>query len=195
MSLNGSRLRLNPKKKKNTMKNLLTQRLILSLLIITLYPLSIQARPFILVLSQDDIKDSPASPDDDLADWEEFGDSETKPDENLDPGSWSPIFEPGMDPDEPYQGYYSTVSKMMAAASAGESRVMEEAVSEIEAVSGGGDPNARSLLAFLYGMGMTRERNKAKAFLYHHFAAEGGNIQSKMALAYSYLRQDVSSRN
>ncbi|KAK0586577.1 hypothetical protein LWI29_009094 [Acer saccharum] len=176
------------------MKNLLTQRLILSLLIITLYPLSIQARPFILVLSQDDIKDSPASPDDDLADWEEFGDSETKPDENLDPGSWSPIFEPGMDPDEPYQGYYSTVSKMMAAASAGESRVMEEAVSEIEAVSGGGDPNARSLLAFLYGMGMTRERNKAKAFLYHHFATEGGNIQSKMALAYSYLRQDMHDK-
>ncbi|KAK4844817.1 hypothetical protein QYF36_024747 [Acer negundo] len=173
------------------MKNLLTHRLILSLLIITLYPLSIQARPFILVLSQDDIKDSPASPDDDLADWEEFGESETKSDENLDPGSWSPIFEPEMDPDEPYQGYHSTVSKMMAAASAGESRVMEEAVSEIEAVSGGGDPNARSLLAFLYGMGMTRERNKAKAFLYHHFAAEGGNIQSKMALAYSYLRQDM----
>ncbi|KAK0587368.1 hypothetical protein LWI29_021706 [Acer saccharum] len=82
---------------------------------------SLHSRPL-----QDDIKDSPASPDDDLADWEEFGDSETKPDENLDPGSWSPIFEPGMDPDEPYQGYYSTVSKMMAAASAGESRVRKK---------------------------------------------------------------------
>ncbi|KAI9174260.1 hypothetical protein LWI28_014722 [Acer negundo] len=170
------------------MKNLLTQRLILSLLIITLYPLSLQGHPSILVLTQDDIKDSP---DDDLADWEEFGDYETKPDENLDLASWTHIFEPGMDPDEPYQGYYSTVSKMMAAASAGESRVMEEVISEIEAVSGGGDPNARSLLAFLYGMGMASERNEAKAFLYHHFAAEGGNIQSKMALAYSYLRKDM----
>ncbi|WVZ01864.1 hypothetical protein V8G54_022670 [Vigna mungo] len=34
-------------------------------------------------------------------------------------------------------------------------------------------------------------RSKGKEFLYHHFAAEGGDMQSKMALAYKYTRQDM----
>jgi SEL1 protein len=81
---------------------------------------------------------------------------------------------------------------MFAAVSSGDARVMEEAAAEIEAAGSEGHAHARSVLGFLYGMGMMRETNKAKAFLYHHFAAEGGNAQSKMALAYTYLRQDVS---
>ena len=69
---------------------------------------------------------------------------------------------------------------------------MEEAAAEIEtAAKEEGDPHARSVLGFLYGMGMMRERNKAKAFLNHYFAAEGGNAQSMMALAYTFSRQDV----
>ena len=69
----------------------------------------------------------------------------------------------------------------------------EEAAAEIETEANTkGDPHARSVLGFLYGMGMMRERNKAKAFLNHYFAAEGGNAQSMMVLAYTYSRQDVS---
>ena len=41
---------------------------------------------------------------------------------------------------------------------------------------------------------MMGERNKYKALLFHHFAANGGNMQSKMALAYSYKRHAVSER-
>ncbi|KAJ0105711.1 hypothetical protein Patl1_19607 [Pistacia atlantica] len=174
------------------MRQLISRKLIFTLLILTLYPLSLYARPFILVLSQDDIKDTPPSPqDDDSADWDDFGDSETEPEENLDPGSWNPIFEPSMDPDALNRSYYSTVAKMMSAVSDGDKRKMREATAEIEAAADEGEPHSRSVLAFLYGMGMMRERNKAKAFMYHHFAAEGGNIQSKMALAYTYLRQDM----
>lgn len=174
------------------MKKLLIRRLILFLIFCSLYPLSLEARPFVLLLTQDDIKDAPPSADDDPADWDEFADSDSKPDDNLDPGSWTPVFEPELDMEEPYPTYYSTVAKMMSAASSGDSLLMEEAASDIEAVASKGDPQARSLLAFLYSTGMTRERNKAKAFLYHHFASSGGNVQSKMALAYTYLRQDVS---
>lgn len=70
---------------------------------------------------------------------------------------------------------------------------MEEAVSEFEDGAAAGYAHAQSALGFLYGMGQMRDRSKGKAFLYHHFAAEGGNMQSKMALAYTYLRQDVST--
>ncbi|KAF8028545.1 hypothetical protein BT93_E1234 [Corymbia citriodora subsp. variegata] len=80
---------------------------------------------------------------------------------------------------------------MMAAASSGEGRLMEEAVAEFEASTAAGYAHAQSALGFLYGTGQMRERSKGKAFLYHHFAAEGGNMQSKMALAYSYMRQDM----
>lgn len=84
------------------------------------------------------------------------------------------------------------VSKMVSAASSGEVTLMEEASSEIEVAAKGGDPHARSVLGFLYNMGIGREINKAKAFMYHYFAANGGNMQSKMALAHFYARQDVS---
>lgn len=175
------------------MPQIFFEKLIFCLLIFSLNARSLYARPFILVLSQDDINDTPPSPlDDDSTDWDNFGDSETDPEENLDPGSWSPIFEPSMDPDALNRSYYATVAKMMSAFSNGEVRLMQEAADEIEAAANEGEPHARSVLAFLYGMGMMRERNKAKAFMYHHFAVQGGNIQSKMALAYTFLRQDVS---
>ncbi|KAL9440981.1 hypothetical protein AB3S75_019624 [Citrus x aurantiifolia] len=172
-----------------------TPKLIICLLILSLYPISLKARPFILVLSQDDIKDSAASTDDEsAADWDDFGDSESMTEENLDPGSWSPVFEPSIDPGAINGSYYITISKMMSAVTNGDVRVMEEATSEVESAAMEGDPHARSVLGFLYGRGMMRERNKGKAFLYHHFAAEGGNIQSKMAVAYTYLRQDMHDK-
>ncbi|KAI6683515.1 hypothetical protein NL676_029428 [Syzygium grande] len=184
-------------------RNLLAPILLLLLLVISLHPLSLAARPFFLILSQDDLKEASAAapPDEvvDSADWDEFGDAESRPEEELDPGSWRPMFEPdGGEPLPPAAGgsapeelYYSGVSKMMAAASSGEGRLMEEAVSEFEDGAAAGYAHAQSALGFLYGMGQMRDRSKGKAFLYHHFAAEGGNMQSKMALAYTYLRQDM----
>ncbi|XP_023907823.1 ERAD-associated E3 ubiquitin-protein ligase component HRD3A isoform X1 [Quercus suber] len=193
-----------------------TKNLILSLLILSLYPLSLTARPFVFILSQDDLKDATSSSSDDSppdpttshdsSEWDEFGsesDSPHKSEDELDPGSWRPIFEPDSSssaPPDPVPAsesdslYFSGVSNMVSAASSGDARVMEEAVAEIEAASNEGYAHARSVLGFLSGMGMMRARNKAKAFLFHHFAAAGGNMQSKMALAYTYSRQDMHDK-
>ncbi|KAM1238768.1 hypothetical protein TB2_039416 [Malus domestica] len=182
------------------------RRLLFSLLIFSLYPLSLSARPFILVLTQDDLLNTPASPDDsppaadsapnDSPDWDEFGESAAaQSEEELDPGSWRPIFEPDpFKPDpatHPDDGYYSTVSKLIKSVSSGDTALVDEAVSEIEDSASRGVPHARSVVGFLYGTGQMRKQNKAKAFTYHYFAAEGGNMQSKMALAYTYFRQDM----
>ncbi|PKI77827.1 hypothetical protein CRG98_001791 [Punica granatum] len=176
-------------------------KVLFSLLILCLHPAASSARSFVLFLSQDDINDITNSPDDidpahlDSAEWDEFGESETKPDEELDPGSWRPIFESDSElalASEAEELYYSGVDKMVSSVSSGDERPMEAAASEIEASAMAGYPHAQSALGFLYGMGQMRERSKVKAFLYHHFAAEGGNMQSKMALAYTYSRQDVS---
>lgn len=61
--------------------------------------------------------------------------------------------------------YYSGVTKMVTAVSSGDPRLMEEAAAEIEAAAAGGYPHAQSALGFLYNMGVTRERNGAKAFM------------------------------
>lgn len=179
---------------------------VFSLLIFSLFTVSLYARPFVLFLSQEDLKDTANSPDDssssdpshhDSAEWDEFGDSDAhKSDEELDPGSWRPIFEPdsssGADPGSVADAqYYSGVSKMVRAVSSGEVNLMDEAAKEIEAAVAVGHPHARSVLGFLNGAGQMRERNKAKAFMYHYFAADGGNMQSKMALAYTYFKQEV----
>lgn len=176
---------------------------LLCLLIFSLYPLSLTARPFVLVLSQDDLKDGPASTDeppvdpDTTAEWDEFGDSDShKSEEELDPGSWRPVFEwdtvtVAESDTESEALFYSGIRKIMSAVSSGDVSLMDEASGEIEAAEKLGNPAAQSVLGFLCGMGLMREKNKAKAFLYHHFAAEGGNMQSKMALAYIYRRQDM----
>ncbi|XP_043701708.1 ERAD-associated E3 ubiquitin-protein ligase component HRD3A-like [Telopea speciosissima] len=173
------------------------------LLLVALFFLNATARPFVLLLSKDDLKENPPSSADDdessngeLPEWEEFADSDTKSEDELDPGSWRPIFEPdsmsGTSPESEDEAlYYSGIRKMVASVSSGEPRLMEEANSEIEASAVGGFPHAQSALGFLYGTGQLREQNGAKAFLYQHFAADGGNMQSKMALAYTYLRQDM----
>ncbi|KAG5536079.1 hypothetical protein RHGRI_023759 [Rhododendron griersonianum] len=175
--------------------------LLLAIVLLYLLPLSAIARPFVLVLSQDDLIDAPPSTteDDSSSEWDEFGDSNTKP-EDLDPGSWRPIFEPtAADPaaasvyenEEEEALFYSGITNMVSSVSSGEPRLVEEAASEIEASASGGYPHAQSALGFLYNSGMTREWNRAKAFMYHYFAAKGGNMQSKMVLAYTYSRQDM----
>ncbi|GAV81093.1 Sel1 domain-containing protein [Cephalotus follicularis] len=170
-------------------------RLLLPLLILCLHPLSLPARPVIFYLTHDDLKDvatdAPAEDDSlhDTPEWDDFGgDSDSKPEEDLDPGSWRPIFEPAGGLASPY---HSAVAKILSAASGGDLRLMEEAAEEIEEAAGRGNPHTQSVLGFLYAMGMTKERNKGKALLYHYFSADGGSTQSKLALAYTYLRQEM----
>lgn len=198
------------------MKNRIFLGLGCVLLLLGLFTVSAIARPFVLVLSQDDLNlkdpatDGVADTDPNDSDFDDFIDSEAKPDYELDPGSWSPIFEPGSNDDNnksPYFNsseedvvesnnydltYYLAVRKMVRASSRGDERAMAEAAAEIEATAAAGHSHSQSVMGFLYGMGIMRERSKAKAFLQHHFAAEGGNMQSKMVLAYTYYRQEVS---
>ncbi|XWS37568.1 hypothetical protein CRYUN_Cryun19dG0054900 [Craigia yunnanensis] len=180
--------------------HLSTLRLSLFLLLFSLFPLSLLARPFILVLSQDELKDAQnddASPLDSDSSWDDddFDGTHVKSDDELDPGSWRRLFEPATtstSDDSTLGSYYAAVDKMISASTNGDTRIMEEAAADIEkSANTEGDPHARSVLGFLYGIGMMRERNKAKALLNHYFAAEGGNAQSMMALAYTYLRQNM----
>ncbi|XP_058079799.1 ERAD-associated E3 ubiquitin-protein ligase component HRD3A isoform X2 [Magnolia sinica] len=179
---------------------LLSHLLIFSVLVLSLLALSVTGRPFVLLLSKDDLKDNPSSSDDspgDSSDWDEFGDSQTQSEDDLDPGSWRPILDPTSSNSSSSSSsseeaiYFDGIRSMISAASAGDPRLMEEAASEIEASAGRGFPHAQSALGFLHGMGCMRDQSTAKAFLYHHFAAEGGNMQSKMALAYTYFRQEM----
>ncbi|KAH0855413.1 hypothetical protein HID58_008027 [Brassica napus] len=55
-------------------------------------------------------------------------------------------------------------------------RLMEEALEEIEAAYSAGDPHSQSLMGFVYGTVMIREKSKSKSFFRHNFAAEGGNM-------------------
>lgn len=188
---------------------------LLVLLYFSLLPILSTARSFVLVLSQDDLRDTispnpnpssssspstsssdePSSDSSDSAEWDEFGDSESKSEDELDPGSWRRIIENDSNSVEMDGSlYYAGLAKMVAGVSSGEPRLMEESTSAIETAAKAGDPHARSVLGFSYQMGMGRERNKAKAILYHAFAAEGGNLQSKMALAHIYARQDMHEK-
>ncbi|CAA3022553.1 ERAD-associated E3 ubiquitin- ligase component HRD3A [Olea europaea subsp. europaea] len=65
-------------------------------------------------------------------------------------------------------------------------RVMEEAMSEIETSAATGHRYMQSMIGSWYNMGMTREMSQAKVLLYRSFAVKGRNLQSKMALAYTY---------
>lgn len=76
--------------------------------------------------------------------------------------------------------------------SKGEPRVLDEAIRSLNSEAERGNAHAESTLAFLYASGYGVQQSDAKAFLFHHFAAHKGNLQSKMALAYSYSRQQVS---
>ncbi|XP_052182525.1 ERAD-associated E3 ubiquitin-protein ligase component HRD3A [Diospyros lotus] len=183
-------------------EKLLHPLLLVSFLLLLLRPLSVAGRISVLVLSQEDLQDSLPSPADEsdsssASEWDDSDDSDSKSEEELDPGSWRPIFEPdsvaaASDPATEEEAlYYSGVRKMMDGMSFGDPRVVDEAASEIEAAAAAGYPHAQSILGFLYSMGMTRARNRAKAFLYHNFAADGRNMHSKMALAFTYFRQEM----
>lgn len=176
-------------------------KLLVPLILLSLFLLSFTVQPYTIVLTGKEFKQSST---DDFPGWDEFGDSDSphKSEDDLDPGSWQPLFEPASPSHASGSSntstalealYFSGVSKMVSVASSGDTRLMEEAAAEIENSASGGHAHARSVLGFLHGMGLMKQRNKAKSVMYHHFAAEGGNMQSQMALAYSYARQEVCS--
>ncbi|CAA3003413.1 ERAD-associated E3 ubiquitin-protein ligase component HRD3A-like isoform X2 [Olea europaea var. sylvestris] len=177
-------------------------------LLIAVLPIPLYARSMVLLLPFDDLSDAVSAPDDDdgsYSDSDEFHGSEPDYDTIVDPGSWSDILESpacvngtsiiNNEDNKDYDRVYCEgMRKMLEAGSGGGYRVMEEAVSEIEAAAAAGNPHAQSVIGFWYNMGMTREMSQAKAFLYHSFAADGGNLQSKMALAYTYYRQEMHDK-
>ncbi|CAN7028795.1 unnamed protein product [Brassica rapa subsp. trilocularis] len=68
---------------------------------------------------------------------------------------------------------------------------MEEAVEEIEAASSSGDPHSQSLMGFVYGTGMMREKSKSKSFLRHNFAAEGRLFLNASSGSHFYFGDEV----
>lgn len=167
-------------------------------------------RPFVLVLSVDDfLKDSSAHPslasadsggDADADEWDDFADDSPAADPLLSPSSWVPLLDPtssppsGDEPDSPADSLFVAGARaMLSAASEGDDVAFVTAAAQIEAAATSGHPGAQSALAFLSGAGMTRPASRSRAFLLHKFAADAGDLQSKMAIAYSYFRQEVSS--
>jgi SEL1 protein len=161
-------------------------------------------RPFVLVLSGEDfLKDSavhPSLPSGDSADeWDDFADESPTADPLLSPSSWVPLLDPASpssawddEPDSTADALFAAGARaMISAASAGDEAAFATAAAQIEAAATEGHPGAQSALAFLSGAGMTRPASRSRAFLLHKFAADGGDLQSKMALAYSYFRQEV----
>ncbi|KAK3151100.1 hypothetical protein QOZ80_3AG0241710 [Eleusine coracana subsp. coracana] len=162
-------------------------------------------RPFVLVLSGDDfLKDSaahPSLPSADSADddeWDDFADDSPTADPLLSPSSWVPLLDPASpsasddEPDSTADALFVAGARaMISAASAGDDAAFATAAAQIEAAAAEGHPGAQSGLAFLSGAGMTRPASRSRAFLLHKFAADAGDLQSKMALAYSYFRQEM----
>ncbi|XP_008781053.1 ERAD-associated E3 ubiquitin-protein ligase component HRD3 [Phoenix dactylifera] len=171
----------------------------LFLVLLVCLPIASALRPLVLVITSNDLKDSPDSdPPDDSPEWDEFGDPgpASASDDDHDPGSWRPALDPSTSSnsssDDPHEDLYlSGIRAMISAASSGDPAAMDSAASDIEASASAGHPNAQSALAFLFGTGLARPQSRPKSYLYHHFATEAGNMQSKMVLAYSYFRQDL----
>ncbi|CAM6095755.1 unnamed protein product [Calypogeia fissa] len=133
----------------------------------------------------------------DANEWDEFGDTDDLRDEDLDPGSWRQAqgqeqAEGGSNRDDVQ--YARGVRKMVDGIGDGDPDVLKEAVQELQAAADRGHPHAQSTLGYLHASGYGMDKDDAKAYLYHYFAAEGGNFQSKMALAYSYSRQQVNDK-
>ncbi|KAI9120422.1 hypothetical protein K1719_007455 [Acacia pycnantha] len=117
---------------------------------------------------KDDLKDEPPSDLDSASEWDEFGDSDYhKSEEELDPGSWRPIFESDTATiaelgTKSEAIYYSGLRKIMSAVSSGDVSLMEDSSREIEAAGKLGNHVAQFVMGFLYGMGFMKEKNKAE---------------------------------
>lgn len=84
------------------------------------------------------------------------------------------------------------IRKMAEAVNEEDPDMLKEAIVGLQSEADLGNAHAQSTLGFLHWMGCGVPYVDAKAFLYHDFAKEGGNSQSKMALAYRYFRNQVA---
>ncbi|KAJ6818107.1 putative ERAD-associated E3 ubiquitin-protein ligase component HRD3 [Iris pallida] len=175
--------------------------------LLLLLPLSSHAvRPYLLFVTSDDIlANSDNSDDSSSAEWDEFGDPDfPSSDADLDPGSWIPILDPSSSAagdansssssSEADSLYFSGVRGMISAASDGDLAAMDSAAADLAAAAHAGNPHAQSALGFLHAAGIAARQSRPKAVLYHQFASDGGNLQSKMVLAYTYYRQDMHEK-
>ncbi|VAI07556.1 unnamed protein product [Triticum turgidum subsp. durum] len=170
-----------------------------------LLPRAAAVRPFVLVLSGEDFLKDPSgahpslpSADGDSEDWDDFADDSPATDPLLSPSSWIPLLDPttpspsGDQQDPPSDALFvAGVRAMISAASSGDEAAFSTASAQIDAAATGGHPGAQSALAFLSGAGMARPVSRSRAFLLDKFAADAGDLQSKMALAYAYFRQEM----
>lgn len=185
---------------------------ILIMFMLTITPVLASGRQMILLLEEEEVKEVAQGEsgeedenslesgviNEDSDEWDEFGHMEDSSVDELDPGSWRKILDETLSRENISSNeeglYVSGVNKMMFAVSEGEPELMKEAISDLHLAADGGYAHAQSTLGFLFEIGSGVEQSDAKAFLYHHFAAEGGNFQSKMALAYTYYRQQVNCK-
>jgi SEL1 protein len=160
---------------------------------LTITPILASGRDIILFLEDEEVKEGAqgelGAEDDNSLDsgvlkedsdeWDEFGDMEDISVDEIDTGSWRKILEETLSRENissTEEGLYiSGVNKMMFAVSEGEPELMKEAISDLHHAEDG-YAHAQSTLGFLYEIGSGVEKSDAKAFLYHHFAAEGGNF-------------------
>ncbi|KAJ3681662.1 hypothetical protein LUZ60_014235 [Juncus effusus] len=172
---------------------------LLTLLILTLsFTLATAVRPFVLVISNNDLIKDPSSSSSSLpsdsdsdSDWDDFA---APPPSSYDP--WLSVLDPssaegGFNSSD---NFVSSLSDLISAFSDGDPAAASVAAGRISAAANGGEAAAQSVLGFLYGSGVLRKPDRAKHFLFHHFAAEDGDLHSKMALAYSYFRQEMHEK-
>uniref|UniRef100_A0A7I4C8R2 ERAD-associated E3 ubiquitin-protein ligase component HRD3A n=2 Tax=Physcomitrium patens TaxID=3218 RepID=A0A7I4C8R2_PHYPA len=122
--------------------------------------------------------------------WDEFSDSQDSPrtDEDLDSGSWSQVLEEPSIWDSRNTKFALGIRKMVEAVDEEDPRMLNNAIEILRSEAVDGNAHAQSTLGFLHWMAIGVPYSDAKAYLYHEFAKEGGNPQSKMALAYRHYR-------
>lgn len=87
--------------------------------------------------------------------------------------------------------FASGIRKMVEAVNEEDPRMLNEAIQVLRDEADDGNAHAQSTLGSLHWMACGVPYSDPKAYLYHEFAKEGGNAQSKMALAYRYYRNQV----
>ncbi|CAN6845041.1 unnamed protein product [Brassica oleracea] len=122
------------------------------LLTFLLYIHRVHAQHFILNFSDEDFHNGfDNNSTEDGSNTDNFGQTESKSDQDLDPGSWRPILElDDLVVNPALTLYYSSLKKMVLAASKGNISLMEEAVTQLNASASAGDPHAQSVMGFMY---------------------------------------------
>lgn len=111
------------------------KKLALSVFIISLHIHRVQGQYIVLNFSDDDFHSGfDNNSTNEYSDSDEFVQSESKSEQELDPGSWRPIFEPddSVVVNAALTRHYSGLQKILLAASEGNTMLMKEAVTELD---------------------------------------------------------------